>query len=101
MNAVVRGAGVRAARAAGRVTVVRGAEGNGRAGGGRVTVVRGAGGKGRAGGRAGHGRPGSGAGSGSACRTVSWDTARVSATYSRCKPRASARAMRAGSTTMT
>src|SRR6266487_3963469 len=43
----------------------------------------------------------SGAGSGSACSTVSRDTARVSATYSRCRPRDSAAAIRAGSTTMT
>ena len=44
---------------------------------------------------------GKGAGSGSEYSTVSRDTARVSATYSRCSPLASAWAMRAGSTTIT
>jgi hypothetical protein len=44
---------------------------------------------------------GRGGGSGSECRTVSRDTARVSATYSRCSPLASAPAIRTGSTTIT
>src|SRR5271156_1036695 len=43
----------------------------------------------------------SGAGNGSAYKTVSCDTARVSATYSRCRPLVSAPAICAGSTTMT
>jgi hypothetical protein len=44
---------------------------------------------------------GNGAGSGSEYSTVSRETARVSATYSRWRPRASASAIRAGSTTIT
>src|ERR1700689_4676635 len=42
-----------------------------------------------------------GAGSGSVWMTVRRETARVSATYRRCRPRASLAAIRAGSTTMT
>ncbi len=42
-----------------------------------------------------------GSGNGSEYKTVSRDTARVSATYSRCRPLASAPTIRAGSTTTT